>query len=308
LGRIQSSKKKMTRSETGLISLWDVYKFSYLLALRSLRWRHTKQALRLLLEPCTYWRNVEVPAVINHLHVQAGERILDIGSPKLPSLFLWSRMGAEVYASDLLPYFVEEYSYLSGRLRRHNSGADYHIETQDARALIYPANYFDKVYAISVLEHIEDEGDSQAMREIARVLKVGGVCCLTVPFAGQYREDSIKPKLYYEFYYKLRDQDPAAGQPVFWQRRYDPEALRARLIAPSGLSVSTTEYYGERWFPFERFYESLPPAMRVLFSVPGPAFSKLFLYRLDRPTSSGLKAALLVLRKTQSGSGIERKS
>jgi SAM-dependent methyltransferase len=303
LGSVESNPKQALKH----VSLWDVYKFSYLLACRSLTWRHRKQALRLLLEPCTYWRNVEVPAVINHLCVQAGDRILDIGSPKLASLFLWSRMGAEVYATDLLPYFVEAYSYFSDRLRRHSHRAEYHVEPQDARALEYPANYFDKVYAISVVEHIEDEGDSQAMREIARVLKVGGVCCLTVPFATQYREDRIEPTLYYKFNYLLRQNEAALGEPVFWQRHYDAEALRARLIAPSGLSVSATEYYGERWFPFEQFYQSLPLALRVLFSVPGPAFSKLLLYKLDRPTSSELKAALVVLRKAQAGFEIGRK-
>ena len=293
---IKHNEKNITRSGGELVSLWDIYKFAYLLAIRSMSWRYRRDVLQLLLEPCTYWRNVEVPAVINHLDVQPRERILDIGSPKLPSLFLWSRMGAEVYATDLLPYFVNAYSHFSKRLPKQNFGLEYHLETQDGRSLKYRDNYFDKIFAISVLEHIEDQGDSEAIREISRVLKVGGVCCLTVPFAARYREDTIDRDL--KLYYKLGEKKPTSDKSVFWQRRYDTETLRARLIVPSGLSVQTTEYFGERWFPFERFYASLPWPLRILFSVPGPAFSKLFLYRMQGLASPYPKAALLVLRKS----------
>lgn len=296
---MSAAKPSETTDGTRPLSLWDIYKFSYLLALRSLSFRHSRTIARLLLEPCTYWRNVEVPAVLNHLKVRPGERVLDIGSPKLPSLFVWSQMQAEIYATDLFPYFVEEYSYLSRRLSNHGIERGYRIEIQDGRSLGYPDCHFDKVYAISVIEHIEDDGDSQAMREIARVLKVGGLCCLTVPFAPRYREDTID----YQIYFK----DSAPGKPVFWQRRYDLEALEARLIVPSCLSVSTIEYFGERWFSFEQFYERLPQLLRIIFSVPGPAFSKLFLYKLDEGASSAAKTALLVLRKTAAGSEVKTK-
>jgi SAM-dependent methyltransferase len=227
--------------------------------------------------------------VINYLRPEAGERVLDIGSPKLASVFIWHRLEAEVYATDLFPYFFDEYSLYSERLKRIGSDSGYHIEQQDARCLRYPDCYFDKVYSISTIEHIEDEGDSQAMREIARVLKVGGICCLTVPFAPQYREDSIE----YDLYYKKG----APGQPVFWQRRYDVEALQSRLIAPCGLTLHSIKYFGERWFHFERFYDLLPRCLRVLFSIPGPLLSKLFLHDVKNTSISRAKAALLVLRK-----------
>jgi hypothetical protein len=114
----KSDMPKLPRRRRESISLWDLYSFAYFLVFRSLRWQHKKQLLQMLVEPCNYWRNVEVPAVLNYLQPQVGKKILDIGSPKLPSLFLRSRVGAEVYATDLLPYFVEEYSYFSGSLNR----------------------------------------------------------------------------------------------------------------------------------------------------------------------------------------------
>jgi SAM-dependent methyltransferase len=270
------------------VSLREIYKFAYSVALRSFDRKHLKDSLRMLLEPCNYWRNVEVPAVINHLEVRPGHRVLDIGSPKLPSLFVWYQLNAEVYATDLFPYFFDEYSHYSNRLSRSKSACGYHIGVEDARQLRYPDDYFDRVYAISVLEHIEGEGDSKAMQEIARVLKSGAVCCLTVPFARHYRESTIDREIYFK--------KPVDGQPVFYERHYDRDSLQSRLIRPSGLSLRCSDFYGERWLPYERLYGSLPWACRIVLSPFSPAFSKLFLYKLAHNTG-GAKTALLVLEK-----------
>lgn len=277
--------------ELSTISLWDLYKFSYSLAIRSFSSNFLKSAARLVFEPCTYWRNVEVPAVINHLAVQPREKVLDIGSPKLASLFLWARLKAELYATDLFPYFVQEYKHLHQCLKNLGVASEYHIGIQDGRSLDYPDGYFDKVYAISVIEHIEENGDSQAMREIARVLKAGGLCCLTVPYAARYREDMTERKLYFK--------NSAPGKPVFFQRHYDGETLQSRLIAPSKLHPCVIEYFGERWFGYERFYDNLPLFLKIPFLLPGPVFSKLFLYKLTEESRAAAKTALLLLRKNR---------
>jgi ubiquinone/menaquinone biosynthesis C-methylase UbiE len=273
----------------GLVSLAQIYRFSYVLALRSFCRPRIKDVLRLVLEPCNYWRNVEVPAVLNRLGVQRGERVLDIGSPKLPSLFAWYRLGAEVWATDLFPYFFEEYSHYRERLQPSSSSGAYHIEVQDARGLTYPDSYFDKAYSISVLEHIEDEGDTTAIREIARVLKPGGLCCLTVPLARHYSEESTSHELYYK--------KPVDGKPVFYQRHYDEEALQTRLIDPSKLQLCSIERYGERWIPYERLYGKLPRLIRIPVSLIGPISSKLFLYKIGRSSRTGPKTSLIVLKK-----------
>jgi len=271
------------------VRLRNIYAFAYALGLRSLDVAHLKDAMRLLLEPCNYWRNVEVPAVLTEIQTRPGERVLDVGSPKLPSLYLCYRSRAEVFATDLFPYFLDEYSHYARRLGQPPAGAAYTMEVQDARRLGYPDNHFDKIYAISVVEHIEEDGDSQAMREFARVLKPGGLCCLTVPFDTRYRETSITHEIYFK--------KPQDGQPVFYQRHYDPPSLRARLIEPSGMSVLTEKYFCERWFPFEKLYVSLHPLLRAPFSVLGPVFSRLFLRPCNLPSAAPVKAALLTLQK-----------
>ena len=288
----ESIGKVAANSNKKKISLWRIYLFSYSLAVRSISWRHLKGALRLFLEPCTYWRNVEIPAVLNHLQVSVGEKVLDIGSPKLPSLLLWKRFQAEVWATDLLPYFVDEFSHYKDRLETTELSATYHIELQDARKLAYPDSSFDKVYAISVIEHIEDPGDSVAIKEIARVLKPGGLCCLTVPAARNYLESTIAEELYYK--------KPIDGKPVFFQRHYDEDALRMRLIDPSGLELRAMEHFGERWIPYEELYWKLPRFIKIPISFLGPVFSKLFLFRIKSGSSVEPKTALLVLRKAPS--------
>lgn len=272
-------------------SLWGIYKFAYSLGLRSLSRPQARNVARLLIEPCNYWRCSEIPAVMRHLNAQAGEKILDVGSPKILSLFLCYDAGSDVYATDLFPYFFDEYSYYVKRLGPPVPGAGYHIEAQDGRSLAYPDCFFDKVYSVSVLEHIENSGDSQAIREIARVLKPGGICCLTVPFAEKYREETIAHELYFK--------KPVDGKPVFYQRHYDLESLRSRLIAPSGMRVRTIEFFEERWFPYERFYDALPRILRIPISGLSPLFSKLFLHTIpgNSPSLSRAKAALVSLVK-----------
>lgn len=271
------------------ISLWQIYCFSYLVALRSISRARLKDLLRLVMEPCNYWRNVEVPAVLSRLEVRLGERILDIGSPKLPSLFIWYRLNAEVWATDLFAYFIEEYSNYKGSLQPASSGGAYHMDLQDARKLSYPDSYFDKVYAISVVEHIEDQGDSAAMREIARVLKPGGLCCLTVPAASHYSESTTSRENYYK--------KPVDGKPVFYQRNYDDATLHKRLIDPSQLELLFIEQYGERWVPYERLYGKLPRFIKIPISFLGPIFSKLFLFRIGLGSQAEPKTALVLLKK-----------
>jgi SAM-dependent methyltransferase len=52
----------------------------------------------------------------------------------------------------------------------------------DVTSLPFPAASFDKVISSEVLEHLED--DASAMREVARVLRPGGACAVTVPNAN----------------------------------------------------------------------------------------------------------------------------
>ncbi|MBA7645685.1 hypothetical protein ES703_53443 [subsurface metagenome] len=150
--------------------------------------------------------------------------ILDVGSAKADKLWIsWlDSLNIDVYATD-----YDELIYSVKNIKFSKS---------DIRKLDFQANTFDKIIAVSVIEHIgldrpqvlnkekpktEDDGDVKAFKEFLRVLKPGGKIIMTFPFgirdelilgneARNYTENSIKnfsslaePILleYYEYQY-----------------------------------------------------------------------------------------------------------
>lgn len=89
-----------------------------------------------------------------------------------------------------------------------------------------PANSFDAVVILNVLEHIED--DRHAMAEIARLLKPGGVVIIEVP-AG--------PKLY-----------DAYDKTLMHFRRYEIKEL-AKKVSEAGFSISRRSHLGFFVYP-----------------------------------------------------------
>jgi SAM-dependent methyltransferase len=95
------------------------------------------------------------------------------------------------------------------------------FEVGDGRELRFGDGSFDRAYSISVLEHIADTGDVEALRELARVVRPGGRVIVTLPYAAEYREDWRDRPVYGE-------QEPMNGR-YFFERWYDDERV-ARLI------------------------------------------------------------------------------
>ena len=132
--------------------------------------------------------------------------ILDVGSAKCNKLWIsWlDSLNIDVYATD--------YDELIYPVKNIN------FRKLDIRKLDFQTNTFDKIIAVSVIEHIgldspqvwskekpktEDDGDIKAFKEFLRVLKPGGEIIMTFPFgirnelilgneARNYTENSIK--------------------------------------------------------------------------------------------------------------------
>jgi SAM-dependent methyltransferase len=236
------------------------------LGLRLLRRRRLKRGLRYLVVPVNYWRSVEYRLALEECRFQAGDRVLDVGSPKLLALWLAEKVGARVVATDIEPYFIEEYELL--RRVRRVPPERLRLAAEDGRRLSFGDGAFDKVYSLSVLEHIPDEGDTACVRELARVLAPGGRCVITVPFWPTPRIDWREP----DFYWAASSPDGLAGR-VFFQRRYSEAALRERLIGPSGLRLARLSFVGDRLARAGdgELCELLPPATGPL----QPALARL---------------------------------
>jgi SAM-dependent methyltransferase len=266
-----------------------IYAFCHQLARRTAAAKEFRLSLKMLLEPLNYWRNIEVPAVIDQLEVRPSDIVLDIGSPKIASLFLSSRHKCVIYSTDLFDYFWEEYRGYLKHLRDAALLRTFIMERQDARRLSYADAYFDKIYSISVLEHIAADGDTLAMCEISRVLKKGGICCITVPCSSRYRETYTTTPSYYI--------TVNGERPTFYERHYDESALWGRLIAPSGLQLVRLQYFSERFVPYEKLYGKLPFPIKVALAPWSRVATRLFIAPTDRAVSQHATTAILTLRK-----------
>lgn len=276
---------------SGAYSDGDVYRFGLGVGLRTLPVA-PREAIKRLILPVEYVRCVENRYVLKHLEATRDHVVLDVGSPKLLSLFLAARVGAQVYATDVMDYFIPE----AGAYAKSVLGADgarYRMEIQDARALTYPDDTFDRVFSISVIEHIPDDGDGLAVREIARVLKPGGLFCFTVPWSDRgYLEEFARrgPGAYWV----TSDEEV-----VFYQRAYDRDALERRLLRRSGLETLDVGFWGERSVRVEHtlLNRRLPSPLRYAMLPFHFPLSRLFLRELAEADPSRKKVACLTLRK-----------
>ncbi len=277
-------------SERAESRAWQLFRFGIGVGLRTLPVA-PRHGLKRLILPMEYVRYAEGLYVLDHLEVSQDHLVLDVGSPKLPSLFLAARVGARVHATDLVDYFFGAYGvYADCVLSAHRD--QYVMRTEDARALTYPDGTFDRVFSISTIEHIPGNGDGLAMREIARVLKPGGICCLTVPWSDRG---------YLEEFKRAGDPDAywvaSSAERVFYQRAYDRPTLEARLLGPSGLEVLDVSFWGERRVPAERLFLSWQPLRYAMLPMHFP-LALLFLTRLGEREPSRKKVACLTLRRS----------
>jgi SAM-dependent methyltransferase len=267
--------------------LLDYYLTSVLAGILSLLSPHFRDAAARILNPLSYPRYMEYRLVFDQLGPLNQCRVLDIGSPKLPVLLLARDDRCQLYSTDIRDYFIGSTSLFLTRIGLgHRLGKSIHLEVRDARQLLYPDECFDRAFSISVLEHVPGNGDKQAAREIARVLRPGGILMLTVPFAANgYRDEFVHGDIY---------ERPAVDGGTFYQRHYDLPALYERLIAPSGLDLAEMTFFGEPGIRFESFWNRVPMQWKIPLLWAQPFLAQLFLKtvdmsRLDAATGVALK-------------------
>jgi SAM-dependent methyltransferase len=272
-----------------------VYRFGLRVGARALPVA-PRDALKRLVLPVEYIRCAEFRYVLEHLNVAADHRVLDIGSPKLLSLFLAARVGARVWATDLGDYFFTAYAAYAASVLGARREL-YLMETQDAQALTYSDEAFDRIFSVSVVEHIPGNGDVAAMREIARVLKPGGIVCLTVPWSDHGYLEEFHPRSHGAYWVGTGDEDQ-----VFYQRAYDRDALTKRLLGDHRLEVVDVSFWGERRIAVEDAILSrrLPRLIRYGMLPAHFALNRLFLRPLAEEEASRKKVACVTLRKLAS--------
>lgn len=101
------------------------------------------------------------------------KRVLEIGVGLGADHQNFAQSGADLYGIDLTERAIEHTK------RRLNAfGLSSKLAVGDAEKLSFPDNYFDRVYSWGVLHHSPDT--HTAIREVARVLKPGGVAKIMI--------------------------------------------------------------------------------------------------------------------------------
>ena len=152
-------------------------------------------------------------------------RLLDIGSPKLFGFYLARKYPVDLHLTDISPLNVDPYRNMWAAIR---SGARGRVSFGicDARRLAEREGTYDIVYAMSVLEHIEGgTGDGEAVAEMIRVVKPGGLLLFSVPLGPAFREQAIRGVT---GAVKRTGRDSL----YFFQRIYDPAHFESRLHQP----------------------------------------------------------------------------
>jgi SAM-dependent methyltransferase len=221
------------------------------------RGRFSRETLKNVVVPENYWRSLENRLTYRELNASSSDTVLDLGSPKLLSLYLADRVKAEVFSTGIDGYFLRDYAAF-GR-QKGVPESRFHVLEADGRKLPFPDNHFTRAYSISVLEHIPGTGDMECAREIGRTLKRGGICVVTVPFSPVSSDEYRKPGAFYWAGKSVKEPVPESANAsngesirsaepprVFYQRRYSESDLHDRLIGPSGLRLKKAEFMGDR--------------------------------------------------------------
>jgi len=205
-----------------------------------------------------YSRYVEYPLAFRELQFAPGSSLLDIGSGRFGKfpLYVSSHTNCTVHSTDAASYFKEQYGFAKKLGLAAKIGKALFIEQADATKLPYKNQSFDRVSSISVIEHIPDNGDLKAIREIARVLKKNGTAVLTFPYNPLKDDEKAYLFTHDSRFYKGNAGTTLYGKQanaerVFFARTYNESRLR-ELVKASGLALAKRIYFGEPSFPISR--------------------------------------------------------
>ena len=235
--------------------------------------------------------------ILDHLPLEPGATVVDVGCEANLLMFFLATRGAKVVGVDVDPGLaatVEERK----RLVEGATGVEpsLRFEVQDATDLALAPGSVDIVVATSSIEHMftnQGNGDELAVDGIARALRAGGVAAITVPMSngGPFHESPYGDERF-------------AGP----YRLYTPEVLAERFLSHPDLETLLHNYLAQTTHDpryedreFFQFWSGLAPEERATWAWANPILSAVFNPIIDVFAANGrepaLNTALLLLRR-----------
>lgn len=246
------------------------------------RWDNHVAVYEKVFEPLS---NLFARPALDCLDLQAGKRLLDVGSGSGGAALAIAERGVNVFAVDASAGMVKRLNQ-----RAENASGRGRIEAQvmDGMMLELPDACFDA--ALSVFGVILFPDASRGMREIARVLKPNGRAAV-VTWTESERYELVGRLLAANA--EIRGpQPPPASLPA--QLRFRDEEAFRRLISESGLHVEKVMRLEERWrLPSARWiadHIAFAPGMSAMADAMGAERSRIldsFVSTLERDQGQG---------------------
>ena len=245
---------------------------------------HTRQlGLVRVFRSMAYERCIELPLLVSHLrsHYERPLRYLDIGSGDsiLPS-YLLARSKWHMTLVDKFSTLQAQTGYANRSMKGRSWEDRFSVINDDFLTWNSQEATFDIITCISVIEHFSGSTDTVAIQKMSQLLAPGGILMIVTPVNGDHPQDFFqKNEVYGEKF---------EGEPVFFQRHYDVQTLKDRLIVPSGLREEERVYYGDYGFQYKETFTNVPwpwKPIRVFYQWATPLFARMFARYSDQPVS-----------------------
>ena len=202
-------------------------------------WKHAvaRNSWRRLLSAFSPYRTLEYPLVWKKLALKKTDVLLDVG-PSFDFATFAAEEAGKVYGIDVNDHGI------GARLEKYGR-ANIFFSLQDATRTGFRKNFFDKISLVSVIEHVPE--DSLVLKEMERVLKPGGICVVSFPYAKKF---------------KVENKAVFGGL----QRYYDEKTIQTRLLKNTKMKLVEKTYFGgAKAAKLSETYFSLPRPLRFAF-------------------------------------------
>lgn len=187
-------------------------------------------------------------------------RLLDVGCGTGPMAPTFLQRGWEFHGLDIAPKMIEH----ARRRFANEPRARFYVGKTDQ--VQFPANHFDAVIAMGLLEYLNDAELTAAMKEMVRVLRIGGVMIISViqprSLDSIMRQALALPtRCLKPIYMKLRGKKFDLDGLV--HRQFSVATLE-RMMADAGCVREDHAYYNLVPFPFP--FDKLLPRLALAAS------------------------------------------